>query len=52
MVEAVLENEVELMSEQLRLNVTRDNINLQIDWNLEGEKRSMLQVRSVLNPEN
>ena len=41
-VEAVLENDIELMTDQLKLNISRNNLNLRIDWDLEGEKRMLL----------
>ena len=42
-VEAVLENDLEFMTDQLKLNISRDNLNLRIEWDLEGEKRMLLR---------
>ena len=43
--EAVLENELE--EGLLKVNLSRDNLDLKLTWDLEGEKMALLEALQV-----
>ena len=43
--EAVLENELE--EGLVKVNLSRDNLDLKLTWDLEGEKRELLEALQV-----